>query len=432
MDTLVRPANTINAQLSFAGDKSLSHRIVLSALLGPKKLHIKNLASCDDVAISLSIVNRLGVEIKRSPDSLCLNSLPFFGNSSAKPRPNPQLGTASAPLELYCGNSGTTARLLCGILCNLGGHFRLTGDESLSKRPMARVIEPLAQMGFTIHSENDNRLPIIISPPAERSKIKGIDFFNHTGSAQVKSAIELASHMAGVESKITEAQKSRDHTERLLKFLSKNPQQELFIEIPGDISSAAYFGAMAAMYKDGSAQLGGVLLNKTRWGFFQKIREMGARVEVMERGSEWEPWGDVLVRRGELRGVRVRGEEVAGIIDELPLLGVLMGFAAGESAVSGAAELRHKECDRIAAMVAGLRAFGVNCVERADGFEVLGYSPAAGLVTVESFGDHRVAMSLGVMAARSAGGGLIRGGECVGISFVDFWERLADCGVIIE
>lgn len=431
MNIFVKPARGIKAQLSFAGDKSLCHRLVLAPLLGPNKICLKNLSPSEDVATSLSAVTALGVKVtKEANETISLNSHNIFGNCAAGPFYTGPLGSPTAPLELYCGNSGTTARLLCGILSNLGGHFRLTGDKSLSKRPMGRVVEPLKEMGYNIYCENENTLPIIIKPTKSKNQIKGIDFFNEKSSAQVKSAIQLASYMAGVKSNIREPEKSRDHTEKLLAYLDKNSQESISFQIPGDISSAAYFGAMAAMHQDGSALLRGVLLNKTREGFFQKIEKMGAVVERREKGCEWEPWGDILVRGGSLKGIEVGAGEIAGMIDELPLLGVLMGFAAGKSVVRGAGELRHKECDRIGALVAGLRAIGVECSEREDGFEVLGRGSTKGVVEVESMGDHRMAMSFAVMGVGSHEGVLVRGAEAVGVSFLDFWAKLGEMGLV--
>ncbi len=422
MKTFVNPIKTANIELGFNGDKSLSHRLVLAALLGPKIIHLHNLSPCQDVKTTLNIVAKLGAEVTYNGlSNVTINSLNIFGIRDSKPYFKPSLGSPSEPHVLYCGNSGTSARLLCGILSNFPGYFLITGDESLSNRPMSRVTEPLKKMGFNISCENGKTLPIIIKP---KGKIKGIRFFNKTGSAQVKSAIELASFIAEVKSEIKETYESRDHTKRLLNFFKENPKKELSFDIPGDISSGAYFAAIGAMYKDGSAHLRNVLLNKTRMGFFQILKKMGAGIKVEIKEDKWEPWGDVLIEGKELKSINVGQNEVPATIDELPLLGVLMGLSGKKSSIRGAKELRYKECDRIGALVEGLKTFGVECLEHEDGFETLGYEPWAGVVEVDSFKDHRIAMSFGVLGLKSRLGAWIKGAESVEISFPSFWELL--------
>lgn len=392
--------------LFFPGDKSIAHRLVLVSLLLNKEISISNLPSGEDVLTSLSIVKKLGVKVEwLSEDSVLLRKEPL----------NDEFHEI-----LDCRNSGTTARLLCGILANLNGHFKLVGDESLSKRPMERVVRPLADlMGIDIVS-TDEHLPVFISG---KGHSKAVRFYNVTGSAQVKSAVLFAGIAARGETIVIEDIPSRDHTERLIKFLKENSQKESFdFPVPGDISSAAYFVVLAVV-TGVKICVKNVLLNPTRTGFLRILKRMGADIEERIIDSSWEPIGDIVVSGGNLVGTDILKEEIPSVIDELPVLSVAMAFGKGKSTVSGASELRVKESDRISCLISQLKKAGVDCEEKADGYSINGGNSIKPSI-LNSFKDHRLAMSFAILAKCAKQNISIENKDCVSISFPNFWNML--------
>ena len=427
--------------LTFPGDKSISHRLVLLSLLISKTLVITNLSSSKDVQTSLDIVKKLGVEVRCSDDGKTVVLSPLnrkdFGEEE---------------IILDCGNSGTTARLLCGILANLKGRFKLVGDESLSKRPMERVVRPLADLMMVNIRSTDGHLPIYIEA---KGKTKAADFFNKTGSAQVKSAVMFAGLAAEGETIVREQVLSRDHTERLLQVLrhcenqmlphewwgschtvtegaakqsfaeawqSSNSAARLEFRVPGDISSAAYFIVLSLITKK-SLKIENILLNSTRTGFLNVLKRMGADIEEQIKENDWEPIGDLIVKGGNLSASDITLEEIPSLIDELPILAVAMVFAEGKSRVSGASELRVKESDRISCLISQLKKVGINCSEFDDGYEIIGgnkIKPAE----LDSFGDHRLTMSFAVLARAAGADIVVRGRESAAVSFPEFYDYL--------
>ena len=344
-------------------------------------------------------------------------------------------GLRAPTIDLDCANSGTSARLLSGILAGHPFRTRLVGDESLSRRPMRRVAEPLGAMGASLRSEHGEGLPMTI----DGGDLRTIDWTSDTASAQVKSAILLAGYTAGVDVTVREPARSRDHTERMLRAFGARVEsdgpavrltpagslQAFELRVPGDPSSAAFFVALAMLAGRGALRLPNVGLNPTRSGFLDLARRMGASVDVEDAHEEGcEPVGTLVCRPGSLRGITVGPQEIPSCIDELPLLGVLASRAEGETTVTGAAELRVKESDRIAAVVANLRALGVAAEERADGFTIAGSdAPLSG--TVRTHGDHRIAMAFGVLAAVPGNAIVIDDPACVAVSYPGFWADVA-------
>ena len=453
--------------LTFPGDKSIAHRLVLLSLLLNKKIQIENLHNSKDVLTSLNIVEKLGVEVIRSDNNK--SDVTLIGLNKR---------LFEDEITLNCANSGTTARLLCGILANLKGRFKLVGDESLSKRPMERVVRPLADlMGVNIRS-TDGHLPIYIEA---NGKTKAADFFNQTGSAQVKSAVLFAGLAAEGETVVREQFLSRDHTERLLDYLlftqqyggqpacstlfsSTIPQvnrhcklmklphewwgsshvvtegaamrsiavegadcrrqsgNRLNFSVPGDISSAAYFIVLSLITRK-SLKIENLLLNPTRIGFLNVLKRMGADIEVQIKEDIWEPIGDIIVKGGNLSASDITLEEIPSLIDELPILAVAMAFAKGKSRVSGASELRVKESDRISCLISQLKKAGVDCSEYEDGFEITGVNKIISS-ELDSFNDHRLAMSFAVLARASGVDIKVIGRDSVDISFPEFYDYL--------
>ncbi len=420
----IDPAGGFSGQLRLPGDKSITHRLVLISLLLNGSLEIGNPAGGEDVLTSLQIVEQLGVKSERCENRLLLS------NTDSNPG-----GTH----EIYCGNSGTTARLLAAILAGRAGCYRLTGDISLSRRPMRRIVEPLRLMGADIVCENSDSLPIFITG---RQELMPLNFENLLGSAQVKSAVLLAGMHARGETTVHEALPSRDHTERLLAQLgvriSFNPGKAMLhgpslltghhrFEVPGDISSAAFFAVAAAIFPGGTVTIENVSLNPGRTGFLEVLRRMGAGVTIKPSSSDWEPSGTISINRRGLTAVQINAGEIPGLIDELPALAVAMAFAGGRSTVCGASELRNKESDRIARLVEGLKRAGVDCQETADGFSIAGRPSQPGGTELHPAGDHRLAMAFAILASRSDKGAFLLESDCVKISFHDFFSCLNTC-----
>jgi len=411
----------VHGSLRPPGDKSISHRALILAAVTRGKSHIRNILDSADVRSTARALHTLGADIPKLSDSVVVT-----GKASRF------LATPSDPLD--CGNSGTTARLLAGVVAGAGVSATFRGDASLSARPMRRVAEPLRAMGASVSLGAHGGLPMtVVSGP-----LRAVEWHSRVASAQVKSAILLAALLAGVRARVDEPHRSRDHTERMLRARGVDvrstgntveiaPGQLLRpddLDVPGDPSSAAYFAALAVLASDGELLIERVCLNETRLGFFDVLRRMGAEVEMTDIAEEdGEPVGTIIARPSHLEAIEIGPDEVPAMIDELPLFACLAAHASGESVVRGAAELRVKESDRIAAVVSNLRRLGIEAEELPDGFRVRGSRQRLS-GGVETRGDHRIAMSFGVLAQVPGNDIRLDDRRCVEISFPTFWSDL--------
>ena len=410
-----------HVEIVVPGDKSLSHRALLFASLAEGTSRIRGALLSDDVQSTAEVLRRLGVDIPPLGDDIRIEGAGLRGYRAPS-------------RDLDCGNSGTTTRLVAGILAALPFSSRLVGDASLSRRPMRRVAAPLTAMGAQLEFERGEGLPMIVRGGA----LRGVEWRSEVASAQVKSAVLLAGLVAGVTVSVNEPTRSRDHTERMLSALGirvdvagtrvtlreSHALPPLDIRVPGDPSSAAFLVALAAAHPELEVSLPGVCLNPTRTGFISAARRMGASITIAETGTEGgESVGTIRARRGELRGILVSPDEVPAMIDEIPLLACLAAVAEGETVIQGAGELRVKESDRIAAVAANLHALGVDAEERTDGLVVRGTStPLRG--KVHAFADHRIAMAFGILGALPGNRVTVDDPATVSVSYPEFWTDL--------
>ena len=406
------------------GDKSIAHRAVIFSAIAQGRSRILNLSAGDDNSRTVRAFRQMGVEIFRDGDALCVEGKGWDG--------------LSAPTErIDCGNSGTTLRLLSGLLAGRPFHSELDGDSSLRQRPMKRVIDPLSKMGARIRSrQGDGLAPLEI----DGGGLRGIEYRMPIASAQVKSAIVLAALQAEGQTIVHEPQRSRDHTEVMLSgFGGKISVDGLTlaiagrpaltgqsVRIPGDISSAAFFLVAAAMIPGSDLTVRDVGCNPTRDGVVEVLKQMGASIELKNQRLEaGERVADIHVTGAALKGVDVDAELVARTIDEYPILAVAAAVAQGVTTFSDVNELRFKESDRIAAMTEGLRALGVLVEERPDGMTIQGGNRLRS-GAVKSYADHRIAMSFAIAGLVSENGVEIDDAKCVDISFPSFFDLLAE------
>ena len=404
------------------GDKSISHRAVLIGAIGEGETRIAGFGRSADTESTIGAVRALGVRVdEHDVDTLTVHGAGLRG-----------LALPQEPID--CGNAGTLMRLLAGVLAGQSGRFELIGDDSLSKRPMERVAEPLLHMGAQVETA-DGHAPIVVSGGA----LQAIDYELPVPSAQVKSAVLLAGLFAGGETTVVEPVPTRDHTERMLERagarVRRRPQSVSImgadslslgeIEIPGDFSSAAALLVAAVTVPGSDVTVHGVGLNPRRTGLLDVLERMGARVAVYNRrliGGE--PAGDVQLRASELVGATVTAAEVPRLVDELPLLALAACHARGETVVTGAAELRLKESDRIEGVVEELRRIGAHIRATPDGFRVRGVPARLRGGTFDAREDHRLAMVGAVAGLSSREGVDLRGAEAVGTSFPGFYGVL--------
>ncbi len=430
VDFLLQPGSRLAGELAVPGDKSISHRAVMLGSIAEGTTVTAGLLQSEDVLATIAAMRAMGVAMEGPDDG----RLEIHGAGRKG------LREPDGPLDM--GNSGTAMRLLCGLLAGQRFASELVGDESLMKRPMERVAEPLRTMGARIDTSN-GRPPVVIRPAPDG--LVGATHYLEVASAQVKSALLLAGLYARGDTRVIEPAPTRDHTERMLEgfgcrlhrgedWVSVNGPQTLAataVEVPGDISSAAFFLVGAAMVPESEVTITGVGVNPTRTGILRVLEAMGAGIELLEqREAAGEPVADIRVRGAELRGIDVPPEWVPLAIDEFPAICIAAAGARGVTTIRGAAELRVKESDRIAAMAAGLRTLGIAVEEFADGMRITGGRIGEG--TVDSFGDHRVAMAFAVASIGAAGPIRIRDCRNVATSFPDFVSIAARAGLAID
>jgi len=420
-DWKIEKAPAIHAEMTVPGDKSISHRAIMFAALANGRAQITGFLPGEDCLSTMKAFQQLGIPIERIDETTVI----IEGKR----------GHFTAPSgDIDCGNSGTTMRLMCGILAAQPFRSRLTGDASLSKRPMKRIIDPLTQMGAKITAEGaKGSAPLVI----EGGLLKGIEYTSPVASAQVKSAVLLAGLFAKGTTTVTEPVLSRDHTERMLAWHLVRPRRNGLavsvsggqtlesrdFAVPGDISSAAFWLVAAAAQPGSHLLIKNVGLNPARTGVLAVLIRMGAHVSEIVENAECEPNGTVEVRGTKLRATTIGGAEIPNVIDELPILAVAAALAEGRTIIKDAHELRVKETDRIAAVATNLRAFGVQVDEKEDGMEIEGGAKLRG-ATVESFGDHRIAMASAILATFADGPSHIRDTACVDTSYPGFYEML--------
>lgn len=431
MKLVVHGGAKLRGVFSVPGDKSISHRALLIGSIAEGETTVENCLVAEDVLSTARCLCQLGVRI----DGIGTPSVTIHGVGGAN------FQRSEDPLD--CGNSGTTMRLLMGILAAQPFESFLTGDSSLQKRPMDRVALPLQRMGAKIEGRTERFLPPIWM---RGGKLRPIEWALPVASAQAKSAILLAGLFANGTTLVHEPAPSRDHTERMLrafgaKVIVKGLTVAVFgparlkgtrVIVPGDPSSASFFLCAAAAIPDSEVTALGISVNPTRSGYLDILRQMGASVTVHnERTRGGEPVADVTVRGSELKGVTVSGELISKTIDELPVLAAIATVAKGPTVIRDAQELRIKESDRIATMVSELRKLGAQVEELPDGMIIRGEAKLKG-TELQSYGDHRVAMALAVAGLLAEGEVVIHNADCIAVSFPQFPQVLKSLGAKVE
>ena len=430
-------AASLKGELTIPGDKSISHRAIMFSSLAKGDTQITHFLESADCLATMDCFSRLGIYIERDfseHGKLIVHGTGLRG-----------LYPSHSPIALYSQNSGTTTRIMSGILSPQHFTSYITGDESVNRRPMKRVMEPLQQMGADIVSMNDdNCAPLKITG----KPLHGITWKTSVASAQVKSAILCAGLYAEGNTTVLEPAISRDHTEKMLaafghapavtdltddsgKFaghsVSVTPAKELWspeqITVPGDISSAAYFIAAACLVPNSEVLIRNVGINETRDGILRVARAMGADITVLNENRAAEPSADLLVRASFLHGPIVEGDMIPTLIDEIPIIAVMAAAADGTTIIRDAAELKVKESDRIAAMTEGLQAMGCRITPTGDGMIIEGGAPLRG-AAIRTFKDHRIAMSFAIAALLAEGETVLDDAGCVDISYPTFFENL--------
>ncbi len=430
------PCGKISGSITVPGDKSISHRVALLASISSGISHVYGFLNSADCLGLLRAMEILGARNHQSRNG------DIFIHGT-----NGRLLEPASPIDL--GNSGTAIRLLAGLLAGYDTPIVLTGDESLQSRPMDRIAEPLRQMGATIDLRGArNCAPIHISGNA----LRAIDYTLPVASAQVKSAILLAALHAEGTTTVVEPAPTRDHTEQIFRALNLPLEIDggrISIEgfgregpklaarewhIPGDVSSAAFWCVAAAAHRRGSVTLSNVGLNPRRTAVLDVLKRMGARIKVYPSKDERfiEPCGEIRISGGRLKGTVIGGDEIPNLIDEIPILAVAGALAEGETVIKDASELRVKESDRIHSMCVNLRKMGVELDEMDDGLRIAGPAKIRSTEVVDSFGDHRVAMSMAIMALFSDQPLGIKRVECIETSYPGFWKDLEKLGGRVE
>ena len=425
MEIKVRQSPAWRATIKVPGDKSMSHRAAMLSALSDGPCLIRNYLAGEDCLGTLRVLGQLGVPIDDKGDGDWL----VHGVSGKFRQP---------ATDLDCGNSGTTMRLMSGLLSAQTFRSRLVGDASLSKRPMRRIMEPLEQMGADLSTEGaDGRPPLVIQG---NPKLHAIEYLLPVPSAQVKSAVLLAGLLAEGVTTVIQPVQTRDHTERMLAHFGVPVERDgdrisvqggtlpraHDFDVPGDISSAAFWLVAAAAKPGCHLTIEGLGLNPTRTGIVKVLQRMGAQIGIRDQTSgPGEPSGTLEVQGGELHGTKIEGAEIPNVIDEIPVLAVAAALAKGTTFIKDAAELRVKESDRLAVVAHHLRAMGAEVDEIPDGLVINGGRPLRG-ACLESHGDHRIAMAFAIAGLFAEGETVITGTECVETSYPRFVEQLGE------
>ncbi|MBQ7678214.1 MAG: 3-phosphoshikimate 1-carboxyvinyltransferase [Lachnospiraceae bacterium] len=426
MNTItLHKAHSLRGEITVPGDKSISHRAVMFGSIAKGTTRITGFLDGADCRSTIGCFLRLGIGITQDGDHVTVCGRGLHGLSEPKE-------------TLDVGNSGTTMRLICGILSAQPFVSHLTGDTSIQKRPMQRIMAPLRRMGAAITSDNDNNCaPLTI----RGGKITGTLYHSPVASAQVKSCILLAGLYGDRPTTVIEPSLSRDHTERMLTAFGADitsigasakviPCEELFaqdIEVCGDISSAAYWIAAGLIAPDSELLIKNVNTNPTRAGILSAAKKMGGQIDILnKRTVSGEDVADLLVRSSSLHGIRVEGPIIPTLIDELPVIAVMGAYADGETVIADAAELKVKESDRIASVTDNLSAMGADITATEDGMIIRGGKPLHG-AAIHTQKDHRIAMAFAVAALSAEGDTVLNDADCVNISYPGFYETLSGC-----
>lgn len=422
MSVFLSKIKSVRGTIEVPGDKSITHRVIMIAALSKGDTLISHFLRCDDTVSTISCFQKMGISIED------------LGNNEILVHGKGLYGLSEPSSILDVGNSGTTTRLLSGILSAQSFESELRGDDSLNKRPMDRVIKPLTLMGGCISSKmNNNSTPLII----EGRSLTGIIYKSPIASAQVKSSIMLAGLYADSPTTIVEPFISRNHTERILRHFGAKvetdgnrvtiyPRPNLVannISIPGDLSSAAFLMTAALVLPDSELLLKHVGINETRLGYISAVQQMGGDVQLLNAKDGIEPCADILVKSSALHGITIEKDQIPTVIDELPILTVLACFAKGQTVIRDASELHYKETDRIDALVENLSRMGADITATDDGMIINGGNPLHGAI-IGSRLDHRIAMSLAIASVCAEGKSELIGSECVRVSYPNFYNDL--------
>lgn len=412
----------LKGEIEIPGDKSISHRAIMFGSLAKGTTEVTHFLQGADCLSTISCFQKLGIEIENTQEKIIIHGKGLQG--------------LSAPTDILdCGNSGTTTRLISGILSGQNFTSTLTGDASIQKRPMKRIMDPLRQMGADITSVHDNNCaPLMI----KGSNLHGIHYHSPIASAQVKSSILLAGLYAEGETRVTEPYISRNHSEIMLSHFGANVRTEgttaillpdpilegQKIAVPGDISSAAYFIAAGLLVPGSEILLKNVGINPTRDGILRVAKEMGGEIELLNMNTDnGEPTADLLVKFSALHGITIGGEIIPTLIDEVPIIAIMAAFARGTTVIKDAAELKVKESNRIQVMVDNLKAMGADIESTDDGMIIHGGKDLHGAI-IDSHMDHRIAMSFAIASLLADGHMTILDKNCVDISFPTFYQDL--------
>ena len=429
----VKPPTQLRGEVIAPGDKSISHRAAMLNAIANGSATVTNFSPGDDCTSTVELLRALGMEIERYPsdDNGVGDTLIVHGNGMD--------GLNQPRSDLDAGNSGTTMRLMSGILAGRPFNATMTGDASLVMRPMGRIVQPLKTMGADITGANDDtRAPLHFNG----GDLKGIDYALPVASAQLKSAVLLAGIRASGDTTVRQPAKCRDHTERMLHAMGANiksdngaitvSESELTsadVEVPGDVSSAAFWMVAGICHRDAEILIRNVGINPTRSGVITALKEMGGNIELInERVVAGEPVADVLARSSDLNGTELAGEIIPLLIDEIPVIAVAAATANGETVIRDSAELRVKETDRIAATVDWLQGAGVKSEPRDDGMVITGDGRIGGGGQFNGRGDHRIAMSLGIAGLIAEDAITVSDASCSSISYPTFWNEIEKLG----